>query len=333
MPSKYAKPAVSTPRPRSVVFVVYPNVKLLDLVGPLQVFNDALNSNGKPAYSPVVASIDGAPVQTDTCIPLECEPLRKWQRRSIDTLILVGGVGVFDAIKNRKLIDQVTRLSTRANRTASVCNGAFILATCGLLNKHRATTHWESTDKLASLFPDIKIEPDSIYVNDGPIWSSAGVTAGIDMALAMVGEDLGKSASLDLARSLVTYLIRPGGQSQFSQPLQLQASHSTERFDDLHSWVLSNLDKDLSVAVLAEKVNMSPRHFSREYSLQTGRPPGKAIAMIRVEAARRLLEDTNLSISAVARRCGFGDDERMRRAFVRVLKVPPSHFRKVFRQG
>lgn len=326
MPSKAAKSQERRISARTIVFVVYPHVKLLDVAGPLQVFSDVINEAGKNMYQPVIASMDGARVETDTCIFLDCEALQDWRRRSIDSLIVVGGNGVHDASKEQRLISSITQLATRARRIGSVCNGAFLLARCGLLDQRRATTHWESAAELAAQYPGIRVQENSIFVQDGNVWTSAGVTAGIDMALAMVTADHGRAVALTLAKSLVTYFVRPGGQSQFSAALDLQASDVNVRFDELHRWIQANLDKDLRVDVLAHKANMSPRNFSRTYVSETGRTPAKAIEVLRVEAARRMLENQTLPIATIARRCGFGDDERMRRAFIRIVKVPPQTY-------
>lgn len=315
---------------RTVVFVVYPNVKLLDLAGPLQVFNDVRTENGKCAYKSVVASVDGASVQTDTCISLDTESLSHWKRRRIDTLIVVGGEGVFESLNDEQLKTDINRMAAKSRRIGSVCSGTFLLASCGLLEDRRATTHWEYADRLATDYPGIKVEENFIFIKDGRTWTSAGVTAGIDLALAMVTEDLGRAVALSLARSLVTFFVRPGGQSQFSTAMELQASDKSARFDELHRWLHSNLDKDLRVENLANQANMSPRHFSRLYLSVTGRTPAKAVEAVRTEAARRLLEEGKLSIAAIARRCGFGDDERMRRSFVRILKVSPQSYLKYF---
>lgn len=326
MPSNNAKSAKHEQRTRTVLFVVYPDIKLLDLAGPLQVFNDALSESDKQAYRTVVASLHGASVPTDTCLSLDCDALSNWHRRQIDTLICVGGKGVFKAIHNNPLIASISQLASKSRRVGSVCNGAFLLAATGVLERRRATTHWESVEKLANDFPNIKVEENPIYIRDKNVWTSAGVTSGIDMALAMYSEDHGRKAALRVARSLVTFLVRPGGQSQFSETLELQSNTSNAKFDTLHQWIQNNLNKALRVEHLANKVNMSPRNFSRVYALETGRTPAKAVEAIRVEAARRMLEDGNLTLSVIARRCGFGDDERMRRSFIRLLKVPPSHY-------
>ncbi len=328
MTSKTAKQRKTRISTRTVVFVVCPEIKLLDLAGPLQIFNDAITETGKHAYRTVVASLNGGAIQTDTCIAVDSESLSFWLRRQIDTLIVVGGNGVFKALNDGPLKNTVARMAAKSRRTGSVCTGAFLLASCGLLNNRRATTHWSYAEQLAADYPGIDVEENSIFVTDGDTWTSAGVTAGIDLALAMVAEDLGRAAALSLARSVVTYFVRPGGQSQFSVAMDLQLSDEAGRFDKLHQWIQTNLDKDLRVENLADQANMSPRHFSRLYLSETGRTPAKAVEAIRVEAARRMLEAGKMSIAAIARHAGFGDDERMRRSFLRILKIPPQSYLK-----
>jgi transcriptional regulator GlxA family with amidase domain len=222
-------------------------------------------------------------------------------------------------------------LAKKSRRIGSICNGAFILAACGLLDNFRAVTHWESCDELTQTYPQISVQPNQIFVNDRNRWTSAGVTAGIDMAIAMISHDIGRAGGLAIARSLVTYHVRPGGQSQFSDVLRLQLVDAQGRFEELHQWILNNLRKELRVEQLADRVSMSPRNFARLYRSHTGRTPAKAVEALRVEAARRLLEDGKLPINSVASRCGFGDDERMRRSFVRVLSVSPQDYRNRFR--
>jgi len=230
MSSNTAKQSKSTYARKTVAFIVYPKIKLLDLSGPLQAFSDAKNLDGKSAYSVVVVSSSGSSVCTDTCVSISSEPAADWFRRRIDTTIIVGGNGVFKAIEDANLLSQVTRLAGRSRRVGSICTGAFILAECGLLNGLRAVTHWDSCERLAVNYPSVTVEPNPIYVQDNNTWSSAGVTAGLDMALAMISEDLGRQAALTLARSLVTYLIRPGSQSQFSEALNVQITDSVGRF-------------------------------------------------------------------------------------------------------
>lgn len=315
---------------RNIVFVVYPGIKLLDLAGPLQAFVDAVDDRGNAVYRTAVTSIDGAFTASDTPVSLSTESLSLWQRQKIDTLIVVGGNGVFLAKDDTRLLACVKRLATRSRRVGSICNGAFVLAACGLLNGRRAVTHWESCEKLATAYPAIEVEADPIFLNDGNVWTSAGVTAGIDMAIAMITEDLGRSAALRLARSLVTYFVRPGGQSQFSEALDLQTADGAGRFDKMHEWMQNNLKQDLRIERLAAKARMSPRNFARTYLSHTGRTPAKAVEAMRVEAARRMLEDEHISVKVIAARCGFGDDERMRRSFLRILSVSPQVYRSRF---
>ncbi len=332
MPSFTAKIESDQRRQRTIVFVVYSDVKLLDLAGPLQAFNDATFEDGKPAYKTAVASIDGSDVKSDTPLVISSQCLENWKRRNIDTLIITGGSGARAACEDKKLLNMVSRLATKANRVGSVCTGAFILAACGLLDGKRAVTHWESCNQLGEHFPLVKVETDPIFIKEENVWTSAGVTAGLDMALAMIAEDLGRTNSLNLARSLVSYMVRPGGQSQFSSFLDMQTNDTSGRFETLHKWMANNLEKDLSVEQLAAQTSMSPRNFARAYVSHTGQTPAKAVEALRIENARRLLEDTSTPVTSVALQCGFIDDERMRRAFMRRLNVSPNDYRLRFRQ-
>ena len=330
MPSVSAKRSIQKSKPKPVLFVVYPGVKLLDLAGPLQVFSDALNDGGGAAYKTSVVSIEGGMIPTDTPIGIPTEPLSSWQRRQIDTLVIVGGNGVFTAVDNQRFISLITKLSKKARRVAAVCTGAFVLAECGFLDGRNAVTHWEACTLLSKSYLKVQVERDSIFVKDDKYWTSAGVTSGIDMSLKMLEEDLGRVAALTIARSLVTYLVRPGGQAQFSQPLMLQIVDGSGRFDELHSWMQNNLTLDLRNQMLADRVNMSIRNFARLYLSETGRTPAKAVEIMRVEAACRILEATSLNVNEIAQRCGFGDDERMRRAFVKHMNTSPNRYRKRF---
>lgn len=332
MTSKAAKNHMSNSIDRTVVFVVFPSVKLLDLAGPLQVFSDAVDDSGRNVYRTAVVSIDGKQVKTDTPVSLATEEMKSWSNKHIDTLVVAGGDGAGVASRNSSIVEGVAQLANKASRVASVCTGAFILAACGLLDGRRAVTHWQSCDDLSKAYPSLRVERDPIFVKDTNIWTSAGVTAGIDMALAMVGEDIGRKAALSLARELVSYVVRPGGQSQFSTTLDRQTADETGRFEGLHEWIANNINKDMRVERLAEWTNMSPRNFARLYSKHTGQTPAKAVESMRTEAARRLLEESELSVSEVAYKCGFGDDERMRRSFMRLLHVPPSDYRQRFTQ-
>jgi transcriptional regulator GlxA family with amidase domain len=228
------------------------------------------------------------------------------------------------------LVRWLRRASGRARRTASVCSGAFLLAAAGLLDHKRATTHWLMFDMMGERFPTVQIDRDAIFVQQDSVWTSAGVTAGIDLALALVEADCGHDVAMEVARELVVYLKRPGGQSQFSALLRSQTD-ATAAFDDLNLWIASHLQRaDLTVEFLAERARMSPRNFARLYKQKTGRTPAKAVEVFRLEAARRLLEDSSRHVDQIASLCGFGDEERMRVTFQRHLGVAPRDYRKRF---
>ena len=323
MPSNYDKPK------KTIAFLVFGDVKLLDIAGALQVFEDA-NLVRADSYNTVVISSKGGQTDTDTVLPIITERAADWLDRKVDTLIIAGGPGARKASQDEDVISQVQAHAAHCERIGSICTGAFVLASAGLLDGHRAVTHWESCKQLAQTYPLVNVESDPIFIKDGNIWTSAGVTAGIDMALAMVNEDHGRPTALALARLLVTYMVRPGGQSQFSATLNRQFEDGSGRFDDLHHWIENNLQSDLRVERLAEKANMSPRNFARVYTAHTNQSPAKAVERMRSEAARLLLEETQLPVSVIASRCGFGDDERLRRALHRAFGVSPSDYRQRF---
>ncbi len=314
---------------RRVVFIVFPGVKLLDLSGALQVFEDA-NSVCSANYETAVLALQQVPVKTDTAVSISADAISQWSGRDIDTLIVAGGPGTRAASADSSLLAEVRRLAAVSTRVASICTGAYVLAAAGLLDHRRCVTHWESCAHLQGKYPLLRVDPDPIYVRDANVWTSAGVTAGIDMALAMVAADHGRPAALSLARSLVAYMMRPGGQSQFSPVLEQQTNDSTGRFGALHDWIMDHLGKDLRVETLAGQANMSTRNFARVYAAETGSSPARAVERFRVEAARRLLEDTSLPVTAIADRCGFNDDERLRRAMTRALSLSPNDYRKHF---
>jgi transcriptional regulator GlxA family with amidase domain len=232
-----------------------------------------------------------------------------------------------------ELVKQVAELSKRARRTCSVCCGAFVLAAAGLLNGRRAVTHWEDCELLAAQFPKVNVEEDPIYIKEGSIWTSAGITAGTDMALAIVREDLGAGPALRLARSLVTPMIRSAGQSQFSSDLARQTQDSAGEFATLHDWLRDNLAEPISVRDMAEKCSMSSRSFSRRYRASVDLTPANSLEKIRVDTARTLLIEASQSMKVVAKRCGFGDQEKMRRAFHRQLRTSPSSYQSLFRES
>ena len=324
--------APDLPRERLILFVVYPGIKLLDIAGPLQVFVDTKSLfENAVTYRTCLASLSGGPVKTDTMAELGTVALVDFSGVEIDTLLVCGGPGVHAAAENTELTKRIRQLASQARRFGSVCTGAFLLGNSGLLDGKRVTTHWEACDRLARQFPGAVVESDPIFVNDGRAWSSAGVTAGIDLALAMVASDYGRKIALEVARSLVAFMVRPGQQSQFSSALALQISDADGRFGRLHDWIFAHVAEDLSVEMLARQVNMELRTFHRQYYAITGMSPAKAVETIRMEAALRLIEEPAISLSQVALRCGFKNQERFRRAFIRATGTAPDDYRKGLR--
>jgi len=311
--------------------LAFPSVQLLDVTGPLQVFataNDHIaEAGGSPPYAPSVVAQGGQGVAASAGLGLAADPLPPIGS-AVDTLMVAGGPGVEAAAADPVLADWVRQRATQARRVASVCTGAFLLAAAGVLDRRRAATHWSRCDDLARRFPTVRVEPDPIFVRDGPVWTSAGVTAGIDLALALVEQDLGRTVALAVARYLVVFLKRPGGQAQFSAALSLQAAE--DKFGALHDWIKEHLADDISLPVLASQAGMSQRSFSRHYAEATGLTPGRAIERLRVEAARRLLSESRLPVKRISQRCGFGSEETMRRSFLRVLATTPQDYRARF---
>jgi transcriptional regulator GlxA family with amidase domain len=317
--------------PRSILLLAFPNVQLLDVCGPLQVFasaNELAAKRGQPQpYAPRVIAAEAGLVTSSSGLALQADSLRS-VKGQVDTFIVPGGSGVIAAAEDSRLIHWAQRQAPRSTRVASVCSGAFVLAEAGLLDGRRVATHWARCNELAQRYPQLRVEADPIFIRDGAIWTSAGVTAGIDLALALVEEDHGRAMALDVARELVVFLKRPGGQSQFSTMLSMQKAD--DRFDELHAWMTAHLASDLSVPMLARRVNMSERSFMRHYKAKTGRTPARAVEQLRVEAAQRLLGETTWSIKRIATRCGFGSEETMRCSFIRLLRVAPQVYRERF---
>ncbi|MBR0565076.1 GlxA family transcriptional regulator [Azoarcus sp. L1K30] len=312
---------------RRIEILAFPDAQVLDVTGPMQVFstaNDLAPARQRPYALAIVAETEE--IATTSGLVLKASRLPAHDL-PVHTLIVSGGRGVNGASERRALVEWVRLRAASAERTASVCSGAFLLATAGLLDGRRAVTHWQRCAEFSQRFPDVRLDPDPIFIRDGAIWTSAGVTAGIDLALAMVEADLGRETALAVARQLVVFLRRPGGQAQFSVALTLHDGDG--RFDRLHAWILENLGADLSLPVLAEQCNMSARSFSRHYRKLTGRTPATAIEAMRVESARRLLEG-GASVAQAARRCGFGSEETMRRAFLRGVGASPQAYRERF---
>jgi len=317
---------------RGIEILVFPDAQVLDVTGPAQVFasaNEIARKSplyGKGALYDIIVVAEMAEVTCNSGITLRCTPLSE-DRPTPDTAIAVGGSGVNVACGRSILIEWVRDRAICARRMASVCSGAFLLAKAGLLDGRRAVTHWHRCDEFAERFPQVLVESDPIFLRDGKIWTSAGVTAGIDLALAMVEEDHGRTLALAVARELVVFLKRPGGQSQFSAPLKLQAAD--DKFADLHTWITANLTSPLTIDTLADRVGMSRRSFARHYRQRTGRTPADAVEIIRLERAQGLLE-VGSSVEITARKCGFGSPETMRRVFLRRLGVGPKDWQDRF---
>lgn len=326
------KPTRSPPNaPRAVEVLAYPGVQLLDVTGPLQVFasaNDFMAKAGeaRPYAIRLVAPI-GRSIYASAGVALVADPLPLVET-SVDTLIVAGGDGVDTASVDAVLLDWLRERTSRARRTASICTGAFLLAACGVLDGRCAVTHWLYCAELARRYPAVRVESDPIFLRDDSVWTSAGVTAGIDLALALVEEDLGRTIALAVARYLVVFLKRPGGQAQFSEVLSLQAAE--DKFGALHDWIGKHLAEDLSLPVLASQAGMSERSFSRHYAESTGLTPARAVERLRVEGARRLLLDTRLPVKRISQRYGFGSEETMRRSFLRLVSATPQDYRARF---
>lgn len=314
--------------------LAFPDAEILDIAGPLDLLAAACLDPVTPQAStpprPLVLSVDGGPVR---CFPsgvqVHTEPLAALGRRAVDTLLVPGGTGVEAACARPELLRFIRRVGARARRVVSICTGAFLLAEAGLLRGRRATTHWAYAEALAARYPDVSLVPDAIFVEDGKLFTSAGITAGMDLALHLVEQDHGPARALELARYWLLFARRPGGQSQFSALLPPTASDG-QRVAGVRAWVLDNLDGDLGVAALAAKAHMSPRHFARVFRAETGMTPARFVETARLEAARRHLEAGARSLARVARDCGFGDADQLRRGFVRRLGVNPNDYRQRF---
>ena len=319
---------------RRVVIVAFPEFQLLDVTGPWEVFGRTtrwLREQGRAGgYELALTAPRRGTVGSSSGLSLAVPKAHARLRGAIDTLVVAGGSGIARALGDRALVAFVRSAAGRSRRTASVCTGAFLLAEAGLLDGRRATTHWNACARLAARHPRVRVDPDPIFVRDGRVWTSAGVTAGMDLALALVEEDHGRDAALGVARELVLFLKRPGGQAQFSTQLRAQLAER-ESLRDLQAWMTDHPGADLSVEALARRAALSPRHFARLFRRETGATPARAAVASRVEAARRRLEDGDDGLEGVAGACGFGSAEVMRRAFLRTLRVSPAAYRRRFR--
>jgi len=314
--------------------VAYPNVGLLDLTGPQTAFwaaTKAMNQRGLPGYVCHTASLEGGLIHTAEGLVVDTLSLADFAQVSIDTFIVPGSPHIQQVlIDSAQVVEWLSQASAKARRTASVCSGTFLLAQAGLLYGKRAATHWAMCEMLKERFPSIEVDNDAIFIRQDTVWTSAGVSAGIDLALALIEDDCGREVAMQVARELVVFLKRPGGQAQFSELLKSQTQDSAT-FDELHRWIANNLSlENLSVDLLAEKACMSPRNFTRLYKQKTGRTPAKAVEVLRLEAARRMLEDSDRNIDQIASLCGFGDEERMRVTFQRNLATSPRDYRSRF---
>jgi transcriptional regulator GlxA family with amidase domain len=325
------------PASRLVLFLAYEDVGLLDLTGPQTVFwaaDKRMRERGHAGYDRRTASLAGGMMRTAEGMEVATELLSAFDPRLIDTIVVPGSPAM-PRVQTllRELTDWLRDASPLARRTASVCSGTFLMAQAGMLDGKRAATHWAMCDLLQERFPSIEIDRDAIFVKQQSVWTSAGVSAGIDLALALVEADCGHDVAMQVARELVVFLKRPGGQAQFSELLQVQAEGG-DSFERLHLWITRNLALEpLSVEVLAEQVNMSPRNFARVYKQKTGRTPAKGVEVLRLEAARRMLENSPRKVDQIARLCGFGNEERLRTVFQRTLGVAPRDYRRRFAAG
>ncbi|QEU77961.1 GlxA family transcriptional regulator [Streptomyces subrutilus] len=313
---------------RNVLVVLYDGVQSLDVTGPVEVFAAVDRCPGRTGYAIRTVSPGGGPVRTSSGLALLPDGALEAARPGPGTTLLVPG-GRFTADFEPRITDWLRARGSGAERLVSVCTGGLLLAEAGLLDGRRATTHWSACEAMARDYPRVSVEPDPIYVRDGPVATSAGVTAGIDLALALVEEDHGRDVALVIARHLVVFLRRPGNQAQFSAQLAAQTARR-EPLRDVQQWITENPGGDLGVEALAARARLSPRHFARAFRAETGVTPGRYVERVRVEHARRLLEDTGEGIAQIARTCGYGTPEALRRAFVKALGQPPAEYRRRF---
>jgi transcriptional regulator GlxA family with amidase domain len=321
-------------KPLGIALFAYPDVQALDLSGPLEMFARAtrlLRDEGRthPGYSLAVVGTAMGPITASSGFRFLPDTTFRALRSEVDTLLVVGGRGVGALMGDRDVLEWLRRMAGRVRRLGSVCTGAFLLAEAGLLDGRAVSTHWSRAEELAQRYPRVRVEQDRIWVRDGNLYTSAGVTAGMDLALALIEEDLGADVALAVARAMVMYLRRPGDQSQYSAPLRLQAAE-TPSLRALMAWATEHPASDLSVPALARRVGKSPRHLTRVFRKELGVAPAEAVEQLRLEAARRALQQSAAGLEEVAARCGFGSAEVLRRVFLRALHVTPSAYRARF---
>jgi transcriptional regulator GlxA family with amidase domain len=326
-----ARDDLPMPRTRQILVLAVEGCQSLDVLGPVEVFHCASRFVPGAYRLQVVAPTGAGMVTMSNGVRLGVAPLPE-RPPAHDTLLVAGGRGTREAVGDAALVAWVAHASSRADRTAAVCTGAFLLAAAGLLDGRRATTHWRYCEALARRYAQVDVDPDPVFVRDGPVWTSAGVTAGIDLALALVEDDLGAAVALAAARELVVFLKRPGGQSQFSSTLSAQQA-ARPALRGLQSWIAGHLGEDLSVPALAQRAHMSERSFARAFVREVGQTPAAYVEALRVEHARVLLQDGARSLEGVALSCGFASAEVLRRAFRRRVGVSPAEYRARFRSA
>ncbi|RKH13391.1 GlxA family transcriptional regulator [Corallococcus sp. CA053C] len=340
MPTRRPSLQVTRDRPlpartRRVAMLAYPDVQMLDVTGPLEVFARTsrwLKEKGlreDDAYSVEIIGLKRGAFPASSGLRLHADHRFDEVGRGIDTLLIAGGIGARRYSAHPPLVRWIRQQARGVRRLASICTGAFFLAESGLLEGRRATTHWAYCAEFAQRYPGIQLEPDRIFVQEGGLYTAAGVTAGMDLALALVEEDHGRAVALEVARALVMFLRRPGGQAQFSAQLAVQLAEQ-EPLRELQAYILEHPREDLSVQALARRVAMSPRNFARVFTREAGMPPARFVTSTRVETARRLLEETSEGLDGVCAKSGLGTPEAMRRAFLHTVGIPPSQYRERF---
>lgn len=317
---------------RRVVFLVFPRFQMLDLTGPLEVFAQADNlfRLERRRYEIEVVARTADPVTaTDGLAVVPHRTMAEAATLPVDTLVVVGGAGVREAMRDPVYVEWVRAMASRARRVTSVCSGTSLLAATGILDGRRVTTHWSNCEELARGFPQVRVERDPIFVRSDPVWTSAGITAGMDLAMALVEDDHGAEVARRIAKQLVVFVQRPGGQAQFSTQLAAQRP-GRDSLRAVQGWIADHLDADLSLSALARRAALSERHFSRVFRAETGMTVAAYVEAARVEAAQRLLESTGDGLDRIARSCGFGTVETMHRTFNRAVRVTPGEYRRHF---
>jgi transcriptional regulator GlxA family with amidase domain len=313
---------------KRIGFIGYDQVTALDFVGPLEAFAAANNCAGRRAYTPLIISVDGGPFRSETGMTITANE-NFATAPALDTLVVPGGAGLRKPGIARPILDFLRRRAAGTRRIASVCTGLYALAEAGLMDGRRATTHWRFANLMAQRFPHMRLEPDAIHIRDGKFHTSAGVTAGIDLTLSLIADDLGEAVALAVARELVVYLKRPGSQAQFSEPLLFQ-SRANGGLSDLANWMLQNLDRDLSVPILSKRVKLGTRHFTRRFNAAFGISPAAYVERLRLDEARRRLISHRHTIEAVAASVGYASADAFRRAFERRFGIGPLAFKQRF---